>query len=128
MHRRAAKISWFLRGALPGVDPFVAQSRLADTNKLHLGCGGNVLPGWSNVDLFGSDYVVAHDLTKPLPVRSGSVAFGKPHGVCADGTQQLPVAGLSAMLSRVALPMFSAAAAERAQMRRGYTSSPPFQA
>ncbi|MGH8488242.1 MAG: lipopolysaccharide biosynthesis protein [Gammaproteobacteria bacterium] len=77
--------------------------------------------------LFGfGGYLLAANLSDMVYTRGYNLLIGKLHGVRelgfysrADGTQQLPVAGLSAMLSRVALPMFSAAAADRAQIRRG---------
>jgi predicted SAM-dependent methyltransferase len=45
-------------------------------SRLHLGCGTNVIPGWTNVDLGGGGFEVEKwDLTKPLPIGSDSVDF-----------------------------------------------------
>lgn len=43
--------------------------------RLHLGCGSNLLPGWLNVDLNDLDGVFRHDLTRPLPFPTGAVEF-----------------------------------------------------
>ena len=52
-----------------------SKRRLAASVRLHLGCGDNILPGWSNIDLEGSREVIVHDLTKPLPVATGTIQF-----------------------------------------------------
>lgn len=54
--------------------PF-AQRRLAGATRLHLGCGDNVIPGWTNVDLRSTRRVVGLNLTKVLPVESGSIDY-----------------------------------------------------
>jgi len=42
--------------------------------KLHLACGTNILPGWTNVDLEPqAASVIRADLTRPLPFADGSV-------------------------------------------------------
>jgi len=45
-------------------------ARLRNADKLHLGAGSNLLPGWANIDFCGP---IAWDLRKPLPVSRGSV-------------------------------------------------------
>ena len=50
-----------------------AGERAAGTElRLHLGSGGNNLPGWVNVDLIGARADVAWDLRHPLPFPDGS--------------------------------------------------------
>lgn len=43
--------------------------------KLHLGCGSNVLHGWSNLDLQAFPGALAADLSKPLNFEANSVNF-----------------------------------------------------
>jgi hypothetical protein len=38
---------------------------------LNMGCGNTILPGWTNVDLFGSPDL-KFDLRKPWPIKNGS--------------------------------------------------------
>lgn len=46
------------------------------TRKLHLGAGGNILPGWLNTDISPhSPEVLALDLTKPLPFEDDSFDY-----------------------------------------------------
>src|SRR5665213_2975520 len=55
-----------------------ARERAAGTAlRLHLGSGGNNLPGWINVDLIGARADVAWDLRHPLPFpdRSAEAVF-----------------------------------------------------
>lgn len=41
--------------------------------KLHLGCGGNIIPGWLNLDIDPAPGGIKCDLTAPLPYRDSSV-------------------------------------------------------
>jgi len=53
----------------------LARRTLRGAYRLHLGCGGNALEGWSNIDLGGGKSVIHLNLAKPLPVASDSVQF-----------------------------------------------------
>jgi len=54
-------------------EPTLAGALQADRSMpLHLGCGGNVIPGWTNIDLEPPAGAMQWDLTKPLPFESGS--------------------------------------------------------
>jgi predicted SAM-dependent methyltransferase len=44
-----------------------AREQTASPLRLHLGSGGNNLPGWVNIDLVGARADVAWDLRRPLP-------------------------------------------------------------
>ncbi len=59
-------------------DRTVARRRSERTTaetRLHLGCGGNVIAGWTNLDIEATDGALTHDLTTPLPFPSESVAL-----------------------------------------------------
>jgi predicted SAM-dependent methyltransferase len=43
--------------------------------RLHLGCGGHVLPEWTNVDLSNRPGVVRWDLTRVLPIADNGIDF-----------------------------------------------------
>ncbi len=78
-------------------------------------------------ELFGfGGYMLASSLLDIIYNRSYTVLIGYFFGVRelgfynhADGTKQLPVGVLTTILSRVALPIFSTAAPDKAQLRRG---------
>jgi O-antigen/teichoic acid export membrane protein len=77
--------------------------------------------------LFGfGGYMLASSLLDIIYNRAYTVLIGHFFGVRelgfynrADGTKQLPVGVLTSILSRVALPVFSTAAQDKAQLRRG---------
>lgn len=77
--------------------------------------------------LFGfGGYMLASSLLDTAYNRLYTVLIGKYFGIRelgvydrADSTKQMPVGVLTSVLSRVALPIFSAAASESAQLRRG---------
>lgn len=43
--------------------------------KLHLGCGGNIIPNWINIDLDSPNADRHCDLTHPLPFKDASVDY-----------------------------------------------------
>lgn len=75
-----------LKKNIPGVTGLLGlRARLARTARirtyltahtepaLHLGCGGNILPGWLNTDLIPErSVVVPLDCTRPLPFATGT--------------------------------------------------------
>lgn len=48
---------------------------LKNVTRLHLGCGKNIIPGWTNIDCESGKGVTVHDLSKPLPLASASIDF-----------------------------------------------------
>lgn len=52
----------------------LARQRLKGHDRLHLACGGHLLPGWANIDLAGPAAVIKLDLTRPLPLPAASIA------------------------------------------------------
>lgn len=65
------KIYLLLKGYLRNL----GQPNHAAHEKLHLGCGSNIIPEWTNVDLSDLKGVTKWDLTKSLPVDSSSVDY-----------------------------------------------------
>lgn len=78
-------------------------------------------------ELFGfGGYMLASGLLDIIYNRAYTLLIGHFFGVRelgfynrADGTKQLPVGVLTSILSRVSLPIFSKAAQDKAQLRRG---------
>jgi teichuronic acid exporter len=71
-------------------------------------------------------YLLAATLIDIIYTRGYSLLIGKFYGVRelgfysrAEGIKQLPVSGLSSVMSRVAFPLFSAAAADKVLLKRG---------
>jgi predicted SAM-dependent methyltransferase len=48
--------------------------RLGKHDKLHLGCGPHLIPGWANIDI-GGRHVIAWDLRWPLPIKPRTIRF-----------------------------------------------------
>ena len=66
-----------LRTAAKGYDYArrpLTRFRLGAFDKLNLGAGGDYRPGWANLDITGHRNLI-WDLTKPLPIRAGSVRY-----------------------------------------------------
>ena len=55
------------------INVIIAKKKLVGQKKLHLACGGNILDKWANIDFKTCDVVIGLNLTKPLPVRSGTI-------------------------------------------------------
>ena len=84
MSRLSSKVSqdsveqlvWRAKALPVRVGSLLAPSVMARSSrgarKIHLGCGGNVLDGWANLDMDGPRGVVRFDLNRPLPFPSGS--------------------------------------------------------
>jgi len=70
-----AIVKELFQGARTGDTSGLASTTLPDQRKLHLGCGKNILPGWVNIDVDGPDGVVKWDLTRPLPLATGTIDF-----------------------------------------------------
>jgi predicted SAM-dependent methyltransferase len=49
----------------------LVRQRMQEYRFLHLACGSNVKPGWTNVDLSDAGSVIGWDLTQPLPIDTG---------------------------------------------------------
>jgi predicted SAM-dependent methyltransferase len=50
-----------------------ARAELKSYDRLHLGSGGRILPGWANVDMGGQPGTICWDLRNPLPLAAGAV-------------------------------------------------------
>jgi len=64
-----------IRGARTGDGSVLGSTMRPGQRKLHLGCGKNILSGWANIDVDGPDEVVKWDLTRPLPLATGTIDF-----------------------------------------------------
>jgi len=51
------------------------RSDFNQASRLHLGCGANVIAGWTNIDCESGKGVAVHDLSKPLPVADSKIDF-----------------------------------------------------
>jgi len=52
-----------------------ARGPLRSADRLHLGCGPRILSGWANLDRDGGPGSTHVDLTRPLPVASGTIKY-----------------------------------------------------
>ncbi|MCX7088113.1 MAG: lipopolysaccharide biosynthesis protein [Methylococcales bacterium] len=116
-----------------GIWALAAQTLAATSvTTLLLWCLSPWRPAWvfstkSVRQLFGfGSYMLASSLLDIIYNRAYTVLIGHFFGVRelgfynrADGTKQLPVGILTSIMARVALPIFSAAAQDKAQLRRG---------
>jgi len=69
--RRAVASSLRVR---PKTEP-VVETTWPTGEKLNLGCGPKVLPGWTNVDISAADGVIQHDLRKQFPLPAETFRF-----------------------------------------------------
>src|SRR5581483_539160 len=54
--------------------PYLFQA-VPKSDRLHIGCGTNILEGWINTDLMPGKGIIHLDATKPLPFRSGQFRY-----------------------------------------------------
>jgi predicted SAM-dependent methyltransferase len=52
-----------------------AQRQLKGQTQLHLGCGGNILKGWANIDRQDKEQIIHWDLTTSLPLEPESISL-----------------------------------------------------
>lgn len=50
------------------------EKQLQGQTRLHLGCGGNILKGWANIDRLNNEQVIHWDLTVSLPLQPASIS------------------------------------------------------
>ena len=87
-------LSIIRRPARGPVHPAPVPRRMEQSDRLHLACGSNVKPGWSNVDLQDNGPVIGWDLTQPLPVNDNFMRLVYcehfiEHVECADAQRLL---------------------------------------
>lgn len=68
-------IKFFIDNSVYTLSLYAKKDRLKKYNKLHLACGSNILGGWANIDLNKDREVIRLDLTKPLPIESGTIEY-----------------------------------------------------
>ena len=65
------RILWHLKRKFGRVDHGIIETYVSanEIRKLHIGCGGHILDGWLNADIFPSSSIILHlDATEPFPL------------------------------------------------------------
>ena len=62
-----------IRASVPVIQKYLATN---EVRRIHIGAGGNILPGWLNTDLEPQSQDIAYlDVSEPLPFPDGSIDF-----------------------------------------------------